>query len=459
MVFSSLSFLFWFLPLTVAVHGGLPHRFRNGFLLLASLFFYAWGEPVYVLLMLLSIVCNFRLGLKLAVSAHPRQILAAGMVWNFGLLAVFKYTGMVAETLAALTGLPLSITAPSLPLGISFYTFQAASYLIDLYRGQATPQKRIVDFGLYITLFAQLVAGPIVRYPEVAPQLTARRIDCNGFAEGVRRFLLGLGKKVLLANNLGAIWETVHAAPVGDLSMVSAWVGLLAFALQLYFDFSGYSDMAVGIGKLLGFTLPENFQYPYLADSISAFWRRWHMTLGQWFRTYLYIPLGGSRAGRLRLVRNLLLVWVCTGLWHGAAWNFALWGLYYGCLLILEKLWLGRILARLPGIVRHGYTLLAVGIGWVLFACTGPGEIPGFLEALFCPNGHVVVGFSKKMIAYLMVGVLAATPVPTQLAGRVSRRFPRLETPMAAALYGSVTVLAIAGLVGATYQPFLYFRF
>ncbi len=316
-----------------------------------------------------------------------------------------------------------------------------------------------MDFGLYITLFAQLVAGPIVRYPEVAPQLTARRIDCNGFAEGVRRFLLGLGKKVLLANNLGAIWETVHAAPVGDLSMVSAWVGLLAFALQLYFDFSGYSDMAVGIGKLLGFTLPENFQYPYLADSISAFWRRWHMTLGQWFRTYLYIPLGGSRAGRLRLVRNLLLVWVCTGLWHGAAWNFALWGLYYGCLLILEKLWLGRILARLPGIVRHGYTLLAVGIGWVLFACTGPGEIPGFLEALFCPNGHVVVGFSKKMIAYLMVGVLAATPVPTQLAGRVSRRFPRLETPMAAALYGSVTVLAIAGLVGATYQPFLYFRF
>ena len=263
----------------------------------------------------------------------------------------------------------------------------------------------------------------------------------------------------MLANNLGAIWETVHAAPVGDLSMVSAWVGLLAFALQLYFDFSGYSDMAVGIGKLLGFTLPENFQYPYLADSISAFWRRWHMTLGQWFRTYLYIPLGGSRAGRLRLVRNLLLVCVCTGLWHGAAWNFALWGLYYGCLLILEKLWLGRILARLPGIVRHGYTLLAVGIGWVLFACTGPGEIPGFLEALFCPNGHVVVGFSKKMIAYLMVGVLAATPVPTQLAGRVSRRFPRLETPMAAALYGSVTVLAIAGLVGATYQPFLYFRF
>lgn len=459
MVFSSLSFLFWFLPLAVVVHGCLPERFRNGFLLIASLFFYAWGEPLYVLLMLVSMVCNFRLGLRLAASSHPKRVLAVGMVWNFGLLSVFKYTGMAVETLAALTGLHLAIPAPVLPLGISFYTFQASSYLIDLYRGQVAPQKRFVDFGLYIALFAQLVAGPIVRYPEFVPQLTERHMDCSGFAEGVRRFLLGLGKKVLLANNLGVIWETVYAIPAEELSMGSAWVGLLAFALQIYFDFSGYSDMAVGIGRLLGFTLPENFQYPYLADSVSAFWRRWHITLGQWFRNYLYIPLGGSRTGRLRLVRNLLVVWVCTGLWHGAAWNFALWGLYYGCLLILEKLWLNRILEHLPGIIRRGYTLLAVGIGWVLFACTGLGEIGGFLGALFGSGGLTAVGFSGKMLAYLAVGGLAATPVPTQLAGSFFRRFPSLETPMAAVLYGGVTVLAIAGLVGTTYQPFLYFRF
>ena len=459
MVFSSLSFLFWFFPLAVAVHGCLPNRFRNGFLLIASLFFYAWGEPLYVLLMLLSIACNFRLGLRLTTSAWPRRVLVAGLVWNFGLLAIFKYTGMAVETLAALTGLHLSITTPALPLGISFYTFQASSYLIDLYRGHAVPQKRIVDFGLYIALFAQLVAGPIVPFPEFAPQLTMRRTDCRKFAEGVQRFLLGLGKKVLLANNLGVIWETVHAVPVGKLSMTSAWVGLLAFSLQIYFDFSGYSDMAVGIGKLLGFTLPENFQYPYLADSLSVFWRRWHTTLGQWFQNYLYIPLGGSRSGRLRLVRNLLIVWLCTGLWHGAAWNFALWGLYFGCLLILEKLWLNKLLERLPAEVRHGYTLLAAGIGWVLFACTSPGEILGFLRALFSPGGQSTVEFSGKMFVYLVMGILAATPVPARLAGRFSKRFPRLETPMAAVLYGGVTVLAIAGLVGATYQPFLYFRF
>ena len=449
MLFNSLSFLFWFLPITV-----LGYRLCR-----SKLFFYAWGEPVYILLILLSIFLNFQLGLWLERATYPRLVLIAGLIWNFGLLILFKYIGMATDALAALTGVPLLISVPSLPLGISFYTFQASSYLIDIYRKQSVAQTRLVDFGLYIALFARLASGPIVCYSEFAPQLTSRCTDYRSFSNGVQRFLLGLGKKVLLANNLGIIWEMAHSVPAGELSSGGAWVGLWAFTLQIYFDFSGYSDMALGIGRMFGFSLPENFQYPYLADSISSFWRRWHITLGQWFRNYLYIPLGGNRSGRIRLIRNLMIVWLLTGLWHGASWNFVLWGFYYGCLLAFEKLWFGRVLKCFPVVLRHFYTLLAVGIGWVLFACTSPEDILNFLKALFFQGGQVDVYLSGKILSYLFVGTLAATPILKQLVKKILAKFPCLETPLVTLLYSSITILSISGMVGATYQPFLYFRF
>lgn len=336
MVFSSLIFVFLFLPVTVIGYYVLGKRFQNIFLLYASLFFYAWGEPVYLLLMLLSISVNYMIGLMMDKMIQRRAVLMIGLLFNIGFLCFFKYAGLFLETASALAGMEFSFSSPALPLGISFYTFQAMSYLMDVYRREVSVQRSFLRFGLYISMFAQLVAGPIVSYGDIERQLAERRFDGKRFSRGVERFLIGLGKKVLLANNLGLLWATVKAVPAGELSPLTAWLGLAAFTLQIYFDFGGYSDMAIGIGKLFGFEFPENFRYPYLSASISEFWRRWHISLGAWFKSYVYIPLGGSRMGRVKLVRNLLVVWLLTGFWHGASWNFALWGLYYGTLIVAE---------------------------------------------------------------------------------------------------------------------------
>ena len=344
MVFSSIVFIFTFLPVTIGAYYLAPGRMRNGILLLASLFFYAWGEPVYLFLMLYSILFNYVMGVDIARKREKGRragiSLFFGVLVNLLILGFFKYYGFLAENLEALTGQAFPQLSFSLPIGLSFYTFQSLSYLVDVYRGKAKRQKNILSFGLYISMFPQLVAGPIVQYADIDAQLKSREESVEKFGQGVQYFIWGLGKKVLLANNLGAVHEAVMALP--SLSALSAWVGALSYTFQIYYDFSGYSDMAVGLGKMFGFELKENFAHPYCARSITQFWRRWHISLGSWFREYVYIPLGGNRVGIWRHILNLLLVWSLTGLWHGASWSFVVWGLYYGVLLILEKYLLHR---------------------------------------------------------------------------------------------------------------------
>ena len=381
MVFSSLFFTFAFLPVTVILYyssGGsfttrtarpwvLGQHLRNIVLLAASLFFYAWGEPAYVILMCFSIMINYCIGSLLDkdnTGRRKRKLwLIIGLVFNLGCLAYFKYFGMLISTITSVSGWNLNAAVPTLPIGISFYTFQALSYVIDVYRGKIQSQKSPILFALYISMFPQLVAGPIVNYADIESQLADRRVTLRIFSEGLHRFLCGLAKKVLLANNIGLLWSQVKAMPGTEISVLMAWGGIMAFTLQIYFDFSGYSDMAIGLGKMFGFRFKENFKYPYISQSISEFWRRWHISLGSWFKEYVYIPLGGSRAGKWKLIRNLFIVWFLTGLWHGASWNFVLWGLYFGTLLLIEKLFLQNRIARWPKAFRYIYSLLFVMIG------------------------------------------------------------------------------------------------
>ena len=368
MLFSSLEFLYLFLPLTLLFYFVLPPRLRNGVLLAVSLIFYAYGEPIYLLLMIGTVVLDYAFGLLIArFPKRAKLLLWSAVAVNLGLLAFFKYYGLAASIL------PIPVLSVALPIGISFYTFQALSYVIDVYRGTVAPQRSLVAFGTYVALFPQLIAGPIVRYTDVDRALSYRQTTLSGAAEGVRRFVIGLAKKVLLANRAGALWEALRMANAASPTVLGAWLSLIFFAFQIYFDFSGYSDMAIGLGKLFGFSFPENFRYPYVARSITDFWRRWHITLSSWFREYVYIPLGGNRHGRLRMYRNLLITWALTGLWHGASWNFLAWGLYFFAILALEKAVLARLLARLPRPWQHVYALMLILFGWLIFAYDGSG--------------------------------------------------------------------------------------
>ncbi|HHX73773.1 MAG TPA: MBOAT family protein [Firmicutes bacterium] len=466
MVFSSLIFLFAFLPAVLALYYLAPRRGRNLVLFLASLFFYAWGEPVYIVLMLFSTLADYTCGQLLARwgerKGRARLVLLVSLAVNLGLLGFFKYAGFAVQAVNSILGTSFAVPQLPLPVGISFYTFQTMSYTIDVYRGQIPAQRDFVAFGTYVSLFPQLIAGPIVRYREVAEQLLGRRENVDGFGAGARRFILGLGKKVLLANNVGLLWEEVQLLPPSGVTVLAAWLGMLAFALQIYFDFSGYSDMAIGLGKMFGFTFPENFAAPYLSTSITDFWRRWHISLGTWFREYVYLPLGGSRAGRLRLVRNLLLVWALTGLWHGASWNFLLWGLYYGVLLTVEKLFLLRRLRQAPQFVRHFYTLFFVLVGWVFFAIT---ELPVAFAYLRAMLGGVPWADTQALYFLANYGVLLGAALvcclPLARAAEavqdlLGRRF---YLPLAGAMYAVLLFVATAYLVDATFNPFLYFRF
>ena len=452
MVFSSLTFLCVFLPLTLGVYYLCPRRGRNTVLLIASLVFYAWGEPKYAALMILSILANYGFGLLIAGGRGKRLWLIGSVVFNLGMLGLFKYADLLLGTWNALTGSGIDLLGLALPIGISFYTFQAMSYTIDVYRGKVAAQKNVLNFGAYIAMFPQLIAGPIVRYSDVELQLRTRRTSAEEFAGGLCRFAVGLAKKVLLANQLGALWEL---ASRGKPSALMAWLGALAYTLQIYFDFSGYSDMAIGLGALFGFRFPENFRHPYAAKSVTDFWRRWHITLSTWFREYLYIPLGGNRRGKARQLLNLGIVWALTGLWHGADWNFLAWGLYYFVLLTLEKLVLLRLWDRLPGVVSRAFTLLAVVLGWVLFACDSQA-LPGYCAALFGANGalgRMDLYYLSKYAVLLVLGALGASGLPALLAGRCRAFWPR----------AAVSLLMLAGslivLIGDTYNPFLYFRF
>ena len=469
MVFSSLTFLFLFFPIVIGVYYLCPRALRNLWLLAASLLFYAWGEPVYIRLMVASILFNYLCGLGVAAlqkrqkPSPAKALLILCIVGNIGALGVFKYADLLIDTVNGIAGSHLALLELALPIGISFYTFQALSYVIDVYRGTVAAQKNPITFGTYIALFPQLIAGPIVQYKTVEQQLCGRRETAAQFAEGIGRFTVGLGKKVLIANQVGALWDTVAALPGTSLTAGTAWLGALAFTFQIYFDFSGYSDMAIGLGKMLGFQFLENFDYPYLSRSITEYWRRWHISLGTWFREYVYIPLGGNRRGLPRQILNLIIVWGLTGLWHGASWNFLLWGLYYGVILILEKVWLQKPLQRAPRAVQHLYSLLLIVFGWVIFALTDFGAIGNYFAALFGAHGgadsETLYLLTTNFILLVIAGV-ASTRLPARLAARLVQRIhPAGQTAVRCVFYAGVLLMCIAFLVGDSYNPFLYFRF
>ena len=467
MVFSSLEFLFVFLPVTLLVYFCVPHKVRNLVLLLFSLFFYGWGEPVYVFLMIFTILIDYLGGWFVGKwrDEKPRAAKAAlvvSILINLGMLGFFKYYDFFVSNLARIPCFsslqPLGLT---LPIGISFYTFQSLSYVIDVYRRETDAQKNILAFGTYVTLFPQLIAGPIVRYRDVDDQLTNRTESMALFASGVRTFLCGLAKKVLLANAAGQIFDSLKAGE--GISAFGAWLGLLFYLFQIYFDFSGYSDMAIGLGKMFGFRFLENFDYPYIATSITDFWRRWHISLSTWFLEYVYIPLGGNRHGTLKTWRNLLIVWLCTGFWHGASWNYILWGLYYFVLLAIEKLFLYKALEKIPRFFRHVYTLLFVYFGWLLFTFEDSAAGIAYLCKMFGANGTALWQGSDlwlllSNLVFLCILVIASTPYPKRLFWRL---WEKSGAARAAAAVGgaALLILCVAYLVNSSYNPFLYFRF
>ena len=470
MVFSSVVFLFRFLPLFFILYYLVPGRGKNLVLFLGSLFFYAWGEPVYVLLMLFSTVSDYihgRLLGRLRGKRAAKGILVSSALINLAVLCFFKYADFLIQTFNTVTGMSVPLLALPLPIGISFYTFQTMSYTIDVYRGEAKVQNNLLDFGVYVAMFPQLIAGPIVKYRDVEARLHNRKADVETVSDGMKRFCFGLAKKVLLANNIGELWALVSGMNLREMSALTAWVGIFAYALQIYFDFSGYSDMAIGLGEMLGFRFPENFRHPYISASVTEFWRRWHISLGSWFREYVYIPLGGNRKGRLRQLVNILIVWTLTGIWHGAGWNFLLWGLWFAFALVLEKLFLGKILSWLPKAVGIVYTMLVVLVGWVLFALESPGRILGYLRVMAGMGGRLAdaEGFylGRQYGVLFLIAALAATP----LFGRAAEELRKSGTGPAIALYrfgekvipAALLLLAIAGIVEASYNPFLYFRF
>ena len=461
MVFSSLPFLFFYLMAVLAVYKLAPLKVRNLILLLVSLFFYGWGEPVYILIMLLSIAVDYTHGRLVERwrenDALARRVVASSVLCNLAILFFFKYWDFIAGNINAFTGLSIPEFGLPLPIGISFYTFQTMSYTIDVYRRDAPVQKNAVAFGAYVTLFPQLIAGPIVQYKSVAEQLEGRREDLEKFASGIRRFTVGLAKKALLANAIGELWDASIAAQ--NLTVAGAWLGLTAYAFQLYFDFSGYSDMAVGLGRMLGFSFLENFDYPYISKSVVEFWKRWHISLTTWFREYVYFPLGGNRVSKAKWVRNILIVWVLTGIWHGAGWNFLLWGLYYAVWMLLERLFLGRYLEKLPSALRHVYTMLVVLVGWALFAVEGLDRLSMFLWTLFggADAYAAVDGYHfRSYLPVLVILAVASTPAGKNLWGRLGERTRSVLTPL---LVLASLVLCTASLVDASYNPFLYFRF
>lgn len=464
MVFSSLVFMFAYLPITLLAYYLVPRQGRNIFLFIVNLIFYGWGEPRLVLLMVFNIFFNYIGGWlvdKYRADAKKKKLfLILTCVLDIGILAVFKYTGMITETLNMLPFLNIPELQISLPIGISFYTFQTMSYVIDVYRDDAPVSKNFINFGTYVALFPQLIAGPIVRYRDVAEQLVNRRETLEMFTKGVKLFMVGLAKKVIIANTMGTLTTNIFAT-TDENGVVGTWVGMIAYTFQIYFDFSGYSDMACGLGNMLGFEFLKNFNYPYIAKSITDFWRRWHISLSTWFKEYVYIPLGGNRKGVKRQILNLIIVWGLTGLWHGAAYNFVLWGLYYGLLLILEKFVLKKFLDRLPSFVQHIYTLFIIIIGWGLFYFTDVGQLGEFMVDLFnfgngiC--GNQAFNLIMSNLPMLIIAAVASTPLATMLYTRFEHtRF--MWIPETLYCMG-VLAVSTASLVNQSYNPFLYFRF
>ncbi|MEG1131974.1 MAG: MBOAT family O-acyltransferase [Romboutsia sp.] len=441
MVFSSIVFLFYFLPSVLFFYYIAPRKFKNLILLIFSLIFYAWGEPIYILVMIFSAIVDYIHAIaidKYRYNVKSKIALISSICINLGLLIFLKYT-------------PLNLP---LPIGISFYTFQTMSYSIDVYRNKVPVQKNLVSLATYITLFPQLVAGPIVRYLDISTQLDFRDTNLDKFHYGIYRFIIGLSKKILLANNLGIIWNNIKVIPHSELSLLTSWLGIICFSLQIYFDFLGYSDMAIGLGNMFGFSFPENFNFPYISKSVTEFWRRWHISLGVWFRDYVYIPLGGNRCSKPRWLLNIFIVWFLTGLWHGPTFNFILWGLYFGVILTIEKLYMLEVLNKFPDILKHIYTLLIVLVSFVIFESTDTFELINYLKAMFINSNLIDKTFIYYLIpnlTLLLISILGCTPLIKKLIDKHDfLRFVFLTSGL---------ILSTSFLVDSSFNPFLYFRF
>ncbi len=471
MVFSSTTFLFAFLPLVLITYFIVPRVIKNAVLLIFSLVFYAWGEPVYVVLMLASITVAYITGIFADKKRKPGCEKTAfismlfAVIWNIGLLLFFKYTDFFIINANNLFNTSFKILGLTLPIGISFYSFQTLSYVIDVYRGEVRSQKNFLNLATYVTLFPQLIAGPIVRYQTIEDQLNSRKESISQFSRGIKRFAIGLGKKVILANNIGALFAEISAASQSELSVVSSWLGILAYTFQIYFDFSGYSDMAIGLGKMFGFDFLENFNYPYISRSITEFWRRWHISLSTWFRDYVYIPLGGNRKGIARQCLNIMIVWFLTGFWHGANWNFICWGLYFGVILLCEKLFLAKALKKTPAVIQHIYSLLLIIVGWGIFAYEDTADLIQNFKNLFGFGG--LEFFNDKALFWLanyavtfIVLIIASTPLFRKLGEKLTLKAPVLYScvlePAAVAV---LLIVSTAYLASNSFNPFLYFRF
>jgi len=467
-IFSSITFLYLFLPITLLVYYIVPKKLRNTVLMLASLYFYFCGEPVYTVLLLFSSVSDWLHSLYIEKHRGEKSATAAlvsSIIINLALLGFFKYTDFIISIINVIPGVSIPLLNIPLPIGISFYTFQTMSATIDVYRGKAKAERNIISFATYVCLFPQLVAGPIVRFSDLAEELNTRYVDADKMAYAIRRFVMGLGKKVLLANRFGELCANFRASD--EKSVLFYWIYAIAFTLQIYFDFSGYSDMAIGLGAMFGFTFPENFDYPYISRSVTEFWRRWHMTLGSWFRDYVYIPLGGNRTTKIKWLRNILVVWFLTGLWHGAAWNFIIWGVMFGVLLLLEKTLYGKHLEKLP-VLPHIYVMFIVIISFVIFNAASFSELASDLCGLVgisltdaaLPLSNVESLYTLRSYAgVLILGIIGSTPLPKYLASKVTERFAAVKSIAEPVVLAVITLAATAYLVDGSFNPFLYFRF
>ena len=463
MLFSGVTFLYAFLPVVLLLYAIAPGvKAKNYVLLLASLVFYFFGEPVYVLLLVFSSISDWLHSIYIEKHRGEKKAkiaLISSIVINLAMLGFFKYTDFLIGTVNALLGTSIPKTGVPLPIGITFFTFQTMSYTIDVYRGRAHAQRDLGTMATFVCLFPQLIAGPIVRYVDVAAELEDRRHTLEGVAQGIRRFAFGMGKKVLIANVMGELTQIFRES--GDKSVLFYWLYAVAYALQIYFDFSGYSDMAIGLGAMFGFKFPENFNYPYISKSITEFWRRWHMTLGGWFRDYVYIPLGGNRTTKLKWLRNIAIVWILTGAWHGAEWNFVLWGVMFGVLLMVEKLWLGKVLEKLPAFISHLYVLILVVLSFVIFNAAGLKGVAADLGGLFGAGGIPLISaeavyYLRSYAVAILVAIIGATPLPKLLYNKLAEAPKVVLEPLAA---GVLLVLSTALIINGSFNPFLYFRF
>ena len=469
MLFSSITFLFLFLPIMLAVYYIAPPQWKNLLLLGGSLIFYAWGEPVYIILMMLSILLNYFCGMdienKSENEAKAKRSLVFAITVNIVLLVFFKYFGFLVESTNTLFGISIPYRELALPIGISFYTFQEISYIVDVYRGKVKAQQSLVNYALYVSMFPQLVAGPIVCYGDIEKQLTSRKISGRKLGQGAMLFIVGLSKKAVLANTMGKIFEEISSTSASNLTVLMAWLGCITYAFQIYFDFSGYSDMAIGLGRMFGFEFKKNFDVPYISKSITEFWRRWHISLSSWFREYVYIPLGGNHVTISRNIVNLLIVWMLTGMWHGAAWNFIVWGIYYGVVLVLEKYVWGAIVDRWPGVLQHIYALVLVMVGWVFFFSPSLGAALRYLFAMVGGGA----GFASKEVFFVILThwlfYLLAVIGSTTLGSRLLRAILNVSenhtarTAITLVVFFGMLAISVAYLIADTYNPFLYFRF